>query len=319
MKTAEIFVMLPFEESHKKRLAEAAPGSRIIYGTNPDEALTAEIIVGLFPPERLKEAKYLRLLQLSFAGADRYVVPGVLPEQVTLTNATGAYGLAISEHMVAVTLALSKKLHLYRDNMHERRWLDRGNVSSIYGSVVLTVGLGDIGGEFAKLMKGFGVYNIGVRRSRTDAKPEYVDELVGVDRLDEMLPRADIIALAMPGGPATAGIISRERIAMMKPTAFLINVGRGSAVDTEALCDALRSRRLAGAALDVTDPEPLPPDHRLWRMENALITPHVSGYYHHPATFGKIVDICIENISNYLCGKPLRNVVDPQTGYASKN
>lgn len=316
MKAAEIFVMLPFEEEHKRRLAEVAPRCNIRYGKNPAEALDAEIIVGQFPPEKIKEAKNLRLLQLSFAGADRYVIPGVLPEHVTLTNATGAYGLAISEYMVGVVFALSKKLHLYRDNMHEHRWQDRGNVSSIYGSTVLTVGLGDIGGAFAKLMKGFGVYNIGVRRSRTD-KPDYVDELVTVDMLDEVIPRADIIALAMPGSAETAGIISRARIAMMKPSAFLINVGRGSAVDTEALCDALESGLLAGAALDVTDPEPLPPEHRLWRCENALITPHVSGYYHHPATFGKIVDICIDNIERYLNDKPLRNVIDPKTGYAS--
>lgn len=316
MKTAEILVMLPFDEEHKRRLAEAAPGCKIIYSKDPADGFDAEIIVGQFPPERLHEAKNLRLLQLSFAGADRYVAPGVLPEHVTLACATGAYGLAISEYMVAVTLALSKKLHLYRDNMHSRRWASLGKVSSIYGSVVLTVGLGDIGGSYAKLMKAFGVYNIGVRRTRTE-KPDYVDELVTTERLDEVLPRADFVALALPGGPATAGIISRERIALMKPTAFLINVGRGTAVDTEALCDALESGRLAGAALDVTNPEPLPADHRLWRCENVLITPHVAGHYHHPATFGKIVDICIENIVNYLSGKPLRNVVDPSTGYAS--
>lgn len=316
MKTAEIFVMLPFSESDRRRLAKAAPGCRIIYGTDPALGATAEIIIGQYPANRLRETKNLRLLQLSFAGVENYVKPGVLPEHVTLTNATGAYGLAISEYMVGAVFALSKKLHLYRDNMHDHRWLDRGGVSSIYGSVVLTVGLGDIGGAFAKLMKALGSYNIGVRRTRTE-KPDYVDELVTADKLDEVIPRADIIALAMPGGTATAGTISRERIAMMKPTAFLINVGRGSAVDTEALCDALESGRLGGAALDVTDPEPLPPEHRLWSCENALITPHVAGYYHHPATFGKIVDICIENVVNYLNGKPLRNVVDPSTGYAS--
>lgn len=317
MKTADIFVMLPFTGGDRIRLAESAPGSRIIYGSDPALGTDAEIVIGQFPADRLTELKNLRLLQLSFAGTDPYIKPGVFPPSAILTNATGAYGLAISEYMVGAVLTLGKKFHLYRDNMRDHRWLDRGGVSSVAGSVVLTVGLGDIGGEFARLMKAFGAYNIGVRRTRAE-KPDYVDELVLSDRLEEVIPRADIIALAMPGGQGTAGIISRKRIALMKPTVLLVNVGRGSAVDTEALCDALESGRLGGAALDVTDPEPLPSEHRLWTYENVMITPHVSGFYHHPATFGKIVDICIENVRNYLEEKPLRNVIDMSTGYVKR-
>lgn len=314
MKTADIFVMLPFTDEDREKLAQSAPGCKIIYGSDPSLGADAEIIIGQYPADRLSEAKHLRLLQLSFAGADPFVKPGVFPATAILTNATGAYGLAISEYMVGAVLTLGKKFNLYRDNMRDHRWKDRGEVMSVYGSTVLTVGLGDIGGEFARLMKAFGVYNIGVRRTRAD-KPDYVDELVLADKLDEVIPRADIIALAMPGGQGTAGIISRKRIELMKPTSLLINVGRGGAVDTEALCDAIETGKLGGAALDVTDPEPLPPEHRLWNYENVMITPHVSGFYHHPATFGKIVDICVENVRNYLQGKPLRNVIDMTTGY----
>lgn len=315
----KILVMLPFTDADKARLAETAPDSEIKYGMKPSDFTaydyeSAEIFIGQCPPDKLGAMKALRLLQLSFAGTDAYVKPGVLPEGVTLTNATGAYGLAISEYMVGAVLTFGKKFHLYRDNMREHEWLDRGGVMSVYGSVVLTVGLGDIGGSFARLMKGLGAYNIAIKRRPSD-KPDYVDELYLADRLDEMLPCADIVALALPGG-MTAGMLSRERIALMKNTALLVNVGRGSAVDTEALCDALIAGSLGGAVLDVTDPEPLPKEHRLWSCENAIITPHVSGYYHHPATFGKIVDIAISNVAAYQSGAPLKNIIDLSTGYA---
>ena len=239
------------------------------------------------------------------------------PEGVILTNVTGAFGLAISEHMVANVFTLYKKLHLYRDNQNKSLWLDRGQVKQIEGAVVLTVGLGDIGGNFAKKMKALGAYTIGVRRKDT-SKPEYIDELILQEDLDNVLPKADIVALALPNTSETKGLFNRERIYSMKDGATLINVGRGNAVDTEALCDALEDGKLYAAALDVTDPEPLPAEHRMWKIENALITPHISGFFHLRKTYENIVSIFIENFNRFLNNEPLENIIDMTTGYRKK-
>lgn len=155
---------------------------------------------------------------------------------------------------------------------------------------------------------------IGVRRTGTD-KPGFVDELIHTDKLDEYLPQADCVAITLPGTTATKGMFDAERMAKMKDGAILLNVGRGMIVDTDALCAALENGKLAGAGVDVTDPEPLPADHPLWKMENAVITPHISGGYHLQETHDRIVRIMAENLKRFLAGEPLRNVVDFSTGY----
>ena len=133
--------------------------------------------------------------------------------------------------------------------------------------------------------------------------------------VDEYLPQADCVAITLPGTTATKGMFDAERMAKMKDGAILLNVGRGMIVDTDALCAALENGKLAGAGVDVTDPEPLPADHPLWKMENAVITPHISGGYHLQETHDRIVRIMAENLKRFLAGEPLRNVVDFSTGY----
>ena len=136
-----------------------------------------------------------------------------------------------------------------------------------------------------------------------------------MEDLDQLLPRADVVAVTLPGTQATQNLLNRERIGRMKEGAVLLNVGRGTIVDTEALCDALESGHLAGAGVDVTDPEPLPPSHRLWRIPTAVVTPHISGYYHLRETHERIVNIFVENLQRFQAGEPLRNQVDFSTGY----
>ncbi|MBQ2915755.1 MAG: D-2-hydroxyacid dehydrogenase [Clostridia bacterium] len=317
----KIVILLPLEEYAIKKIEELTKDRcEIIYKSvetvATEDIFDADAILGNLPPKLLKDAKKLKWLQSSMAGTDAYL-GGVLPEGVKLTNVTGAFGLAISEHMVATVFTLYKKLHLYRDNQNKSQWLDRGTVKQIEGSTVLTVGLGDIGGNFAKKMKALGAYTIGVRR-KDISKPDYIDELVLQNDLDKVLPRADIVALALPNTAETKGLFNRERIYNMKDGATLINVGRGNAVDTEALCDALDDGKLYAASLDVTDPEPLPSDHRMWKIENALITPHISGFFHLRKTYENIVDIFIENLSRFLDGKELENIIDMDTGYRKK-
>ncbi len=312
-----ILVTLPVENEHRRLLEAAAPGEVFTYcplrQVTRDMAQNADIVVGNVSPELLAGSEKLAWLQLHSAGTAGYA-EGLLKEGVILTNATGAYGLAISEHMLGMALCLQKKLHLYGRNQQQAIWKDEGPVTSMFGATVLVVGLGDIGGEFAKRCKAMGSRVIGIRRV-VRALPDGVDEVHRMNRLDALLPQADIVALSLPSTAETNRLFSAERISRMKKGAILLNVGRGTAVDQEALCDALESGHLGGAGLDVTDPEPLPAEHRLWHAPNLILTPHVSGGYHLAETFERIVRLSADNLARFLSGTEMISVVDFTTGY----
>lgn len=313
-----VLILFEMKEEKQKELEKICPYANYIYcsgETVTDEYIeNADIILGSLAPEKIEKAKKLKWMQIEWAGTDHIQKSGIFPENAILTNATGGYGLAISEHMLGMVFAISKKLNLYRDNQNQQLWQDLGTVLPVYGSTTVIIGLGDIGSEFAKRMKAMGSYIIGVRRENR-AKPAYVDELYLNESIEDVIKRADILALAVPGTKDTKNILSKERIAMLKKNTILINVGRGSAVDTEALADALENGDIYGAGLDVTYPEPLPSDHRLWKMKNALITPHISGGYHLDETYRRIIEICIYNFDAYVNRKQMRNIVDFKRGY----
>lgn len=312
-----ILVLFPLTESQKELLESAAPQEEFRFTTRleatREEVQWANIIIGNPLLAQIQNSKNLEWLHLQSAGATEYL-DGALPQGTILTNSTGAYGVAISEHMLALLLQIYKKLPLYREAQRKEAWHDFGPVRSVYGSTVLILGLGDIGGEFARRIKALGGYTIGVRRSGRN-KPEYLDELYQIDSLDFLLPRADVVAMSLPGTKETYRLMNRERLFQMKQDAVLLNVGRGSTVDTEALCDLLESGRLLGAGLDVTDPEPLPPGHRLWKMPGVFITPHISGGNHLAETMERVVRIGASNLRAYLAGLPLQNLIDFRTGY----
>ena len=311
----KVLVIVETQEKHRAWLEAAAPDAEFIYKTDAsrEDIAEADVILGNPSPRDIDPNGKLRWIQTQSAGVDGYL-GGCLPKEAVLTNATGAYGLAISEYMLAVWMELIKKLHTYRDVQKTNTWKDLGPVTSVWNSTVLVLGLGDIGGEFAKRAKALGARVIGVRRKGTD-KPEYVDELILTEKLDEYLPVADCVAITLPGTKETKGMFGAERISKMKDGAVLLNVGRGMIVDSDALYDALENGKLSGAAVDVTDPEPLPAEHPLWQQENTVITPHVSGGFHLPETHDRIIRIMAENLSAFCAGKPLRNVVDFETGY----
>lgn len=313
----KILVTLPLDERQKNRLEMNFKHQEFVYCLAEDvtkEVIRdAEVILGNLDPAFLQYAEELKWLQLNNAGTEGFC-DGALPKGVMLTNATGAYGLAISEHMIGVLFELQKKLNLYEKNQREHLWKKEGHVQVIEGSRVLVIGLGDIGTAFARKMKALGCRTTGIKR-REGRKPEGVDDLYTLERLDLELPKADIVALSLPGNEDTRHILNEERIALLKKNAVVINVGRGITVDTEALTRALQEGRIAGACLDVTDPEPLPPEHPLWEMENVILTPHVSGGYSLPETLERILTICIENLECYVVKRPLRNLIDFRTGY----
>lgn len=315
-----ILVTLPVTPQQKQRLSQAvasAPAPAVlVYAEQPDDAQLgqADAIIGMVPVERLRMARKLEWLQLSWAGAGPYCVPGALPDEVLLTCASGAYGLTCSEHLLAFTFDLIRRFPEYHRNQAQRVWETAGPVTSVEGSTVLVLGMGDIGGDYARKMHALGARVIGMRRANREVPP-YADRIVTAEELDEVLPSADIVAMALPGSASTAHIIDGRRLRLMKPTAYLLNVGRGNAIDFDALKAVLREGLLAGVALDVTDPEPLPADDELWGCERVFITPHVAGQLLLPETLERIVDIAAGNAKAWLSGEPLAHVVDRELGY----
>ena len=313
-----VLVCIPVQKRHLDTLQAAAPACRLVCAAARDvthEMIAgADVVIGNVPAAQIQGAPNLKLLQLNSAGTDAYIAPGVLAPDTVLANASGAYGQAVAEHMLAMTLALQKKLHLYRDAQRQCIWGDEGGVTSMCGATVLCVGAGDIGTRYARLAKALGAHTIGIRR-RHFAPDEALDAVRPMDDLDALLGGADVVASFLPGTGNTRHTFGRTRLAAMKRGAIFVNGGRGNAVDTEALVDALKNGPLYAAALDVTDPEPLPADHPLWTMPNALVTPHVSGGFHLPQTFERIVQIAARNLAHFACGEPFENEVDRQSGY----
>lgn len=310
-----ILVTPPVNEKHKALIESSCPGGKYRYvlqnDVTADDVRDADVILGNIPHALVPECRRLKLLHLNMAGADGY--PERMPQGAALANSSGAYGLAISEHMLGMLLAIKKKLYLYHDDQRCGSWHDEGGVTSIEDAVVLSVGMGDIGGEFARKCKLLGAYTMGIRRTVRE-KPDYIDEMHTLAELDELLPRCDVVALSLPSGKDSTGLMDERRLRLMKPGAVLINVGRGKAIVTDDLVKVC-SEGLISAALDVTDPEPLPADHPLWHTPGVYVTPHISGFFHLPQTLDRIVKISAENLRRLTCGEPLLNVVDSATGY----
>ena len=166
----------------------------------------------------------------------------------------------------------------------------------------------------ARRLRALGAAVTGVCRSGRAEEPAF-DRVLPVGQLNELLPQADALVMALPATAETAGVLSRERIALLGPQALVVNVGRGSAIDQPALVEALTARRLAGAALDVMEPEPLPPDHPLWQCPNTILTPHVSGNMALGLTCDLDVDMFCRDLGRYAAGEPLENLVDRSRGY----
>ena len=265
------------------------------------------ILMGFVPPQDLKTFPRLKWVQSWNAGVDPYLAPGVLPDGVVLTCAAGAYGPAVSEHMLAMLLAIYKRLPDYRDRQRRHTWQDLGPVQSLHGKTVLVGGTGDISRHFALLCRAMGAKTVwGLHRS--DAPVEGFDQTFPLSAIDGLLPQAHVVALALPHNAETAGLLNKRCLLLMKEDAVLLNAGRGSAVDCATLAEVLSQGHLLGAGLDVTSPEPLPPDHPLWDAPRALLTPHTAGGYDHMAlTLDNLSALFLDNLNRWLGGQPLRS------------
>ena len=279
----------------------------------PQTDFDADIIYG-FAPSIVKTSKTLKWLCVPWAGVDS-LMGYFANEDCLLTNAAGAYGVSIAEHMIATSLIMMRRLNEFMEETRNGQWLKPREQRSLKDCRITVLGTGDIGSTFAKRAASFEPASIiGVCRSGKSSETVY-DKVYPVSELDSILPQTDLLAMSLPATPETRGILSRERVALLPDGAYIVNVGRGSAIDEEALADALDSGHLAGAALDVFQTEPLPQDNRLWKTKNLLITPHVAGNMTLPHTRNKNVQMFLEDLINFTEGAPLHYLVDRKLGY----
>jgi phosphoglycerate dehydrogenase-like enzyme len=261
-----------------------------------------------FPPQLYAKAGRLRWLQVMGAGVDWAMVPE-LPASVQVTRAPGVFGPWMAEYVIGWCSWVTQKMKVYREAQRQRRWLDHVLPDRLAGKTVAIVGLGDIGRDIARAARGLGMRVLGVtRRGRPMREATRVYPTTAMTRA---LASADFVVVLLPLTDVTRGIIGSEALAAMKPTAWLINIARGAVVDETALLAALEQRRIAGAVLDVFDREPLPPSDPLWKLDNVVVTPHISG----PSTPDEIAPVFNDNLVRYLAGRPLRHVVDRRLGY----
>ena len=267
-------------------------------------------------PELLRAAPAtLKWYCCSFAGVDPYCKdPAIFANPDCVLTNSNVYGVTIAEHVVMVTLMLLRRMPEYEEVVRNRSWSNQLPIRSIRDNEFTILGTGNIGVNVAERMRGMGAAKI-IGLSRSGKPHPAFDEVHPIADLDKVLPGTKILVMALPGTAETIHILNRQRIALLPKDACVINVGRGTAVEQEPLIEALNSGRIAGAALDVMDPEPLPHDHPLWSAKNLILTPHVSGNMTLGYTCDTNVAMFCEDLKNYAAGRPLNGFVDRTKGY----
>ena len=305
-----ILNLLPLKEGEREEFEAIAPNAVHVYARSstvtPEQLAAATVIFGWPRPEAMKQAVSLKWFQTMWAGTDEYT--GKLPEGILFTSSSGSNSRSVAEHMLASLLAVCRRLPVYRDSQRARQWKDEGPMKTILGGTVLVVGAGNVGSAFARMCQGLGARTIGLKRKVTGPVKGF-NEVGTMDDLDGLLPEADVVALTLPSSPQTVGLMDERRIARMKDDAVRISAGRGSVLDQDALARAMTGGKLWGAALDVTEPEPLPENSPLWDIPNLLLTPHVAGGMRLEITRRRCVEMAQENLRRYLAGEKLENLV----------
>lgn len=319
----KILVYWQITEEQKQKIREIADkhGCTTCFVTDLEdakaEAADADIMFGSNPAP-LHEARNLKWFCTHWAGVNHYLTEGVLPnESCHLSNSAGAYGVTISEHIIMTSLIMMRQFVSYEKMMNDttaEKWGHEIPMHSLCGSRITVLGTGDIGSTFAKRVRGFEPASVvGVNRSGR-MSPEY-DKVCRVSELASVLPQTDLLVMSLPETPETIGILNRDMIALLPERAYLVNVGRGSAIDETALTDALNEGKLAGAALDVMQTEPVPANSPLRTAKNILLTPHCAGQMTLNYTREKSVEMFCEDLENFLNGRPLVHEVDRKRGY----
>lgn len=321
-KTSLTYFAGSLSAAEMEEIKKLAPNLNIVTGLKPAEALArAEEASGVesryATPEFLAKAKNLAWVQAMSAGVDSLTgVEGIAKnDKIVLTNHRGVHGPAIADHALAMLLSRTRDLRFHTENQAQKKW-GRGasglTPMALDGKTMLVVGIGGIGSEIAKRGKAFGMKVWATRRSEAP-KPEYVDRVELSPKLFAMLPEVDVVVIAAPLTDETKGLFNKEAFAAMKKGSIIVNIGRGPIIVQDELIAALKSGHLAGAALDVTDPEPLPAASELWAMKNVVITPHVAA--NAEVTNERRWTLLRENLRRFAAGEPLYNVVDKKAGY----
>jgi phosphoglycerate dehydrogenase-like enzyme len=317
------FRMWRIPDDHVERLKREFPQHTFLHPRDEREAvaLAAEADAAFssqINPEHLAAARRLKWVHSPAAGVAGMLYPEMIASQIVITNSRGTSADTIAEHVIAVTLALFRRLPLAFRRQLEKRWAQDeigappGN-RTLARSHVVIVGLGAIGSATARRLEALGAIVTGIRRRTDQPLPRGVANVRRTDDLLNALRDADVVVIAAPQTPATRGLIDENAFAAMKNDAVLVNVSRGGLIDEAALAAALQSGRIAGAALDVFRNEPLAPDSPLWNLPNVLITPHTSGFRRDH--WDAVTTLFAENLRRFELGEPLLNVVDKQAGY----
>jgi len=307
-----------------ERLSQEFPQLQITLRTSYDgieqDLRDAEIIFTIsLRPEQFAAARSLRWIHAPTAAVHQLLFAELVNSDVVVTNSREVHGPVVAEHVMALIFALAKKIpqaaafQQKRVWGQEAIWTDGVHPREIAGATVGLIGVGSIGRRVAQMASALGMRVIAVREHVEKENPEGVQEVFAPSAIDQMLKQSDYVVLAAPLVAATTGLINADRLAAMKPDAYLINVGRGAQVDEAALVEALRTRRIAGAALDVFEREPLPPESPLWGLDNLLITPHTAGLTE--KLWHRHYELFSDNLRRYMGRQPLRFVVDKHKGY----
>lgn len=318
------FVMMPPLDDLRRewaaRLADSLPDFTVVAPESDEEAsreiVDADAAFGWVPPGALAVAERLAWLQNPDAGPfEGYYYKELIEHPVTISNPRGIYFDYIGHHVMMLMLALSRGLPYYMAAQRERRWDREARKSPLVNlpeSTVLIYGVGGIGAEVARMCHAFGMRVIGV-----EPRPEHdlpFVEMHPPEDLDSLLPSADFVVATTPVTPETEGVWNAGRFRLMKSTAYLINIGRGRTMKIDELADAIEDGEIAGCGLDVFEVEPLPSDHRLWGLENVILTPHIAvrDAENLPERRYQVI---LENARRFLAGEPLMNVVDKENWY----
>ena len=308
----------------RQRLTEHFPELEVVqrdsYEGIDEHLRDAEIIFTIsLRPEQFATTRNLRWIHAPSAAVHQFLFPELVDSDVILTNSIEVHGPVVAEHVIALIFALAKKIpqatvlqqkHVWGK---EAMWREGYCPGEIAGATLGLIGVGSIGRRVALMASAVGMRVIAVREHIDKGAPDGVEAVFAPSELDKLLAQSDFVVMAAPLVSATQGLLNTERIARMKPDSFLINVGRGPQVDESAIADALRRRRIAGAALDVFEHEPLPPESPLWDLDNLLITPHTAGLT--AKLWERHYDLFSANLRRYLSDQQLRYVVDKRKGY----
>lgn len=320
---AQILILDSFKDNHINAIKATVGDTHEIIRMSPDSSdeviksalQSSEVVVGQPPMHLIQEPKKncpeLKLIQMTWAGTDIYTRSSMsFPKGVTLANASGVYGMIMSQFVIGMTLSVMLNFMKYHDQQQAKIWQRQGPIKSLQGAKVLIYGAGDIGSQTAKRLQGFDAYTIGVCRN-TSKERAYFYELCTLSESEKFLPEVDVVMCCIPNSEQTAGFMDSRRLGLMREGAIIVNVGRGNFIDCMALNDCLNCGHLWGAALDVTNPEPLPKDHPLWDNPRCMITPHASGvaFEHLPETEELLCDLVCENLRRYLSGVEIKNKV----------